>query len=107
MSADKPKGNVFAESTAELEKHLGVVRKRIAALEKELVAEAHVETMVEARYVFSVMVNDGYVLTLRDKRNELEFLLRRKKDITSDIAHFDSEVAAAARTRREAAEAIE
>lgn len=104
MSADKPKGNQFAESLAELKKHLATVQKRAAGLEKELIAEAHVETMTEARFVFDLMKMDGHVLNLRDKRNELEFLNRRARDIKGDIEVFSEDAAAGAKIRREAIE---
>jgi len=65
-----------------LSNHLKNVEKRISQLETSLAAAAHVDTIVEARAVFEALRNDAHVMRVfRADRDELEFLLRRQKDM--------------------------
>ncbi len=90
MSREKPP-NVHAKSVGELERHLKGVEERIKTLSTELCAAVYVDSIEEARFLFDLMRNDAHVLELRDERNELEFLLRRQKDLGIDIAAFQKE----------------
>jgi len=80
--------NVHARSEEELRHHLERAATRIVALSAELCEAACVESMAEARSVFETMLHDTFVLGLREKRGELEFLLRRQRDIQSDLAEL-------------------
>lgn len=65
-----------------MSKHLKAIEKRIDALKTSLCAAAHVDTIEEARAVFEVLRNDAHVMrAFRTERDELEFLLRRQKDL--------------------------
>ena len=94
MSREKP-ANTHAKSKDELSKFYVKVGQRVGALSAELADAMYVETIDEARFLFDLMRNDAHVLNLRDKRNELEFLLRRQKDLKTDLDNFSApEVAA-------------
>ena len=52
--------------------------------QSKLCAAVYVNTIEEARAVLDVLRNDAHVMrALREMRDELEFLLRRRKDIAN------------------------
>ncbi len=63
--------------------HLERISTRVEALKKSLAAAVYVDSIEEARLIFDVLRNDAHVMrVLRADRDELEFLLRRQKDLT-------------------------
>ncbi len=80
---DTPKPPVVVAKPPPPNPHLERISARVEQLKKSLAAAVYVDSIEDARLIFDVLRNDAHVMrVLRADRDELEFLLRRQKDLT-------------------------